>query len=128
MIRFLIFIVCLCFAHNAFAQGLGEQLAYRGGDGSGYAVSKVTVTIGSTGNVESDFAKPLNQLLSENNAILFSDTLGNYTVSAFSSEGKQVKLLIKNNEVQLLGNLKTGIYWVSLTRSGRKEVYKVIKG
>jgi hypothetical protein len=128
MIKLLIFIVCLGFAQNAFAQGLGEQSAYRGGQGSGYAVNKVTVTIGPNGDVESDFAKPQNQLLSENNAILFTDTLGNYTVSAFSSEGKQVKFLIKNNEVQLLGNLKTGIYWVTLARSGKKEVYKVIKG
>lgn len=128
MIRLLILIASVFMAKTAFAQGLGEQSAYRGGQGSGYAVNKVTVTIGSNGNVESDFAKPLNQLLSEKNGILFSDTLGNYTVSAFSSEGKQIKLLIKNNQVQLLGNLKTGIYWVSLTRSGRKEVYKVIKG
>ncbi len=128
MIKFLVFVVCLCFAQNVFAQGLGEQSAYRGGQGSGYAVNIVTVTIGSNGNVESDFAKPQNKLLSETNAILFTDTLGNYTLSAFSNEGKQVKLLVKNNEVQLLGNLKTGIYWVTLTRSGRKEVYKVIKG
>jgi hypothetical protein len=128
MIKFLVFIVCLGLAQNVFAQGLGEQSAYRGGQGSGYAVNKVNVTIGSNGNVESDFSKPQNQLLSENNAILFTDTLGNYTLSAFSSEGKQVKFLVKNNEVQLLGNVKTGIYWVSLTRSGRKEVYKVIKG
>ncbi len=128
MMRFVILIVSVFIVQNANAQGLGEQSAYRGGQGSGYGVNKVSVTIGSNGKVESDFAKPLSQLLSENNGILFSDTLGNYTVSAFSSEGKQLKLQVKNNEVQILGNLKTGIYWVTLTRSGRKEVYKVVKG
>ncbi len=128
MIKLLIFIVCLGFAQNAFAQGLGEQSAYRGGQGGGYAVNRVTVTIGSNGEVEGDFAKPRNQLLSENNAVFFTDSLSNYSISVISSEGKQVNILIKNNEVQLLGNLKTGIYWVTLARSGKKEVYKVIKG
>ena len=126
--RIILLISALVFISQlAHAQNNGQQYAYRGGQGSGYTHKKVSVTIDANGKVEADFAKPKSQVLSSNNSVSFTDTLLNYDLSAISSEGKWVGLKWVGKELQLLGNLKTGIYWITLIRSGKKETYKLLK-
>lgn len=125
--RTVLILLFIGISNVVFAQNIPTQTAYKGGQGSGYAKGTGKVTIGISGNVETDFFKPVNNIIGSNNEILFSDSLQDYEIKVIAANGKEVEISKKERSLFFPSNVKAGYYWLVISNSTRKETYKVVK-